>query len=257
LSVINYNLFFQRKIMLNLYPYTSREAAFEVLGAPNRQNTELHILAMINDITALGEFLKNPDQVNKIINTGNCFGNTPGHIAAERNHLDFLNTLLKNGANPCATNESGYTPLYLAAKAGNLAIINALLTVAPESIHIRTFLDGTPLHAATENHPNLEVVRRLIAAGVDVNAQEKQMGHTALHYAYRPSITRVSNPKEVGVVLHHAPQVVDYLLNNKADPTKENNHGLTPKQYGEAQAAIATQKEPQGPSSFQAPGLRP
>jgi ankyrin repeat protein len=95
--------------------------------------TKLYILTFCNHIEKIQSLLKT-DQGKQEINTGNYLGNTPLHIAAERNYPKIVELLLQNGANPCAKNKAGLTPLDLAKQKGNLGIFKTLLDAAPNSV---------------------------------------------------------------------------------------------------------------------------
>jgi ankyrin repeat protein len=54
-------------------------------------------------------------------------GNTPLHVAADRDQAEAIRFLLSHGANINATNKLGMTPLMLAAKTGSLDAVKVLL----------------------------------------------------------------------------------------------------------------------------------
>lgn len=49
------------------------------------------------------------------------------HAACDLGNLQVVNILLKHGANPCALNSSGNTPLWLAVCQGHLEVVKILL----------------------------------------------------------------------------------------------------------------------------------
>ena len=104
-------------------------------------------------------------------------GFTPLMAAVWDNHLEMMEALLKAGANVNAKSNSGYTALILACthdEYTNLLakLINTIEVVEPEQ--------GVEDAIAERN---LKIIKALIAAGADVNAQETETGLTALFSA--------------------------------------------------------------------------
>jgi ankyrin repeat protein len=99
-------------------------------------------------------------------------GAAPIHAAVEQQHLAVVKVLLQAGADPCAALEGGYTVLHLAARGGDLAIMQQLLTALNEG-QGRGGVDvvacgRTPLHEALEYDQHL-CLEALVAAGADVS----------------------------------------------------------------------------------------
>ncbi|XP_037807458.1 ankyrin repeat and sterile alpha motif domain-containing protein 1B isoform X5 [Lucilia sericata] len=125
------------------------------------------------------------------------------HCAAQHGHNAVVSALLARGADPTIRNNSFQTPLDLAAQFGRLEVVQTLISKHPELIEPYRLYEEvvavengrsppykiTPtkhiftqscLHLAARNGHN-EVVKTLLAAGVDVNI----LTHTgsALHEA--------------------------------------------------------------------------
>lgn len=97
--------------------------------------TKLHILAFFNYIKEAQSLLETHEG-QQDINKGDEVGNTPLHIAAEKNHIAMVALLLENGADPCAKNRDGYTPIDLAVLEEHNIITKKLLSAAPNFIQI-------------------------------------------------------------------------------------------------------------------------
>ena len=197
---------------------------------------------------------------------------TPLHEAAAKGKFDICRLLLKHGADPTRKNRDGHTPIDLvkdtdslvydllrgdaavleAAKRGNLAKIQRLIT--PENINCRDTAgrNSTPLHLAA-GYNNLEVVEFLLAADADVNAQDKggliplhnasSYGHVdvaALLIRHGTSVNAVD--KWGYTPLHEAAQkgrtqLCSLLLAHGANPLARNEEGQTPLDLATAEDA--------------------
>lgn len=135
------------------------------------------------------------------VNVADLWKFTPLHEAAAKGKYEIVKLLLKHGADPTKKNRDGATPLDLiregdqdvadllrgnsalldAAKKGNLARVQRLVTT--ENINCRDAQgrNSTPLHLAA-GYNNFEVAEFLLENGADVNAQDKG-GLIPLHNA--------------------------------------------------------------------------
>ena len=116
-------------------------------------------------------------------NAANDFRMTPLSQACTNGSGVFVNVLLKAGANPDTPIATGETPLMTCARAGADDAVRALLVRgadvnAKEPTQHQTAL----MWAAAEHHPN--VLQTLIEARADLTAHTK-LGFTALHFAAR------------------------------------------------------------------------
>ena len=111
-------------------------------------------------------------------------GMTALHWAAERGHAQVTLLLLSGGADVEAKTRVGsYTPLHLASRRGSSAIARALLAAGADPHATTTNTGVTPLHLAAEAVDGSDVVKTLLRAGADVNAREASSGQTPLMFA--------------------------------------------------------------------------
>jgi ankyrin repeat protein len=147
------------------------------------------------------------------------------------------------------TNESGLTPLYVAASEGNLPVVQALIAAGADVNSAYEQRGLTPLYVAA-SEGNLPVVQALIAAGADVNSAYEQRGLTLLMVAIDNGHVEVAlvliNCAEINLecfdkrgytALHHAAKqkqaaVVEALLAKGAEvdsrTQKDDVLGVTP-----------------------------
>lgn len=134
-------------------------------------------------------FWKTAKTKNLFVNQFNHEGNTLLHIAAEREHVQLVHFLLKNGADPAIGNQEGYQPLHYAAQKGDLTIIAELLRCkAP--LEGKALNNRTPLHMAAYNG-RVAATQLLLTHGANIKAQTA-LGETALHKTARLGKTDVA-----------------------------------------------------------------
>ncbi|XP_049764090.1 poly [ADP-ribose] polymerase tankyrase isoform X3 [Schistocerca cancellata] len=232
------------------------------------------------------------------VNVADLWKFTPLHEAAAKGKYDIVRLLLKHGADASKKNRDGATPLDLvregdqdvadllrgnaalldAAKKGNLARVQRL--VSSENINCRDAQgrNSTPLHLAA-GYNNLEVAEFLLDHGADVNAQDKggliplhnasSYGHLEIAALLIKFNTVVNATDKWGFTpLHEAAQkgrtqLCALLLAHGADPFLKNQESQTPLDLASAedvrcllQDAMASQQNvPTVPAS--APPSRP
>ncbi|XP_018580221.1 tankyrase [Anoplophora glabripennis] len=229
------------------------------------------------------------------VNVADLWKFTPLHEAAAKGKYEIVKLLLKHGADPSKKNRDGATPLDLvregdqdvadllrgnaalldAAKKGNLARVQRLVT--PENINCRDAQgrNSTPLHLAA-GYNNVEVAEFLLEHGADVNAQDKggliplhnasSYGHLDIAALLIKYNTVVNATDKWGFTpLHEAAQkgrtqLCALLLAHGADPFLKNQEGQAPVDLASAddvrcllQDAMASQ---QGVATTSAPPSR-
>jgi len=227
-------------------------------------STALLWLAHWNDVETADLLLK----AGADANTANDFGMTPLSQACTNASFEFVRLLLKSGANPNTAIATGETPLMTCAKTGNVDAVRLLVEYgaavnAKEPAQNQTAL----MWAAAECHPNvvsaliaahadlkaytrdgfmpihfaarvgdLESVKLLLAAGVDVNIQT-QTGQKQAADKDEPVVIGVTRAARAGGAAGYTPLLVAtlraqvdvalYLLDHGADPNNDAA-GFTP-----------------------------
>ena len=158
-------------------------------------------------------------------------GATALMAAAAKGRRDVLPLLLAAGADVNARRTTDRaTALLLAAQEGQLEIVNDLLNLKSKGkvktkVNLKAAGGHTALMAATRGL-HLEIVRALVAAGADVNAQSKQSG-TALSLA----CSRLMDQATIrGGAIDQSGHVAvaRLLLAAGADPNVQDSSGWTP-----------------------------
>jgi ankyrin repeat protein len=109
-------------------------------------------------------------------------GTTALHWAVRANDLELTDMLLKAGARVSAANESGATPMQLAALNGNAAMIERLIVAGADPNAPLSQTADTAL-MMTARTGKLDAVRVLLDHGANLNAKETWGGTTALMWA--------------------------------------------------------------------------
>jgi len=135
------------------------------------------------------------------VNTTQADGMTALHWAAQKGDVELAKMLLYASANLKATTRiGGYTPLLIASKNGDAAMIDTLAEAGAD-VNAPTTNGTTPLMlASAAGKP--AAVKALLDRGADVNAKEAVKGETALTFAAalgRADVIRVLTAKGADV----------------------------------------------------------
>ncbi|KAL4219441.1 Histone-lysine N-methyltransferase ehmt1 [Mactra antiquata] len=168
---------------------------------------------------------------------------TPLMFAAENNHADVVQYLIKANAIIDAKADDGMTALHLAAKAGHVNIINLLLDTDRLDIDVTDDGGWTPLIWAAE-HTEVEAVRVLLQRKSDPNLRDSEENTTMHWAAFSGSVaiaelllaagcdldslnTHGDRPLHIAARQDHYELVVVFLARG-ADVEAKNNKGETP-----------------------------
>jgi ankyrin repeat protein len=151
-----------------------------MLGAAGSSSTVVDA-AMAGNREAVRTLLQNGADVN----TALADGMTALHYAAIKNDADLARMLLFAGANPKATTRlGGYTPLLMASRGGNAAVMEVLLSAGPGTDAANgTTVNGTTALMLASASGKVDSVKLLLEKGADVNAKERARNETALMFA--------------------------------------------------------------------------
>ncbi|XP_060077666.1 uncharacterized protein LOC132557186 [Ylistrum balloti] len=110
-------------------------------------------------------------------------GRTPLHWAVFSKNVSFVNELLESGADPSIRDQDGMDPFHLSIIMGAKEIFNAI--VRDREVEFLDHKDGkgVPPVVAAVQHRQIDFARRLLDLGVDINATDRRLKRTALHYA--------------------------------------------------------------------------
>lgn len=153
--------------MVMLAQYYGRAEIVKSLVAHNAQ-LDLYDASAIGDTPrAMGWLAMQP----KLANTFSPDGFTPLGLASFFGHLDIVNALLTNHADPniAANNAMHVAPLH-SAVAGNHYDVAAKLIEAGAQVNVVQADGFTPLMGAAQNG-NMQMVQLLLEQGADVNAR--------------------------------------------------------------------------------------
>ncbi|XP_032041859.1 nuclear factor NF-kappa-B p105 subunit isoform X2 [Aythya fuligula] len=149
-----------------------------------------------------------------IINMRNDLYQTPLHLAVITKQAEVVEDLLRAGADVSLLDRHGNSALHLAAAEGDDRILSLLLKhkKIPSMVDLFNGEGLCAIHMVVMAN-SMSCLKQLIAAGVNVNAQEQKSGRTALHLA---------------VELENIPLAGYLLLETDVDVNSTTYDGTTP-----------------------------
>jgi len=146
---------------------------------PNHSDTEIHRAAKCGTTQDLNRILiAHPEAIDRSDSSG-C---DPLHIAAKTNNKEAVTYLIRHGADvEGITKTCSYTPLHHAVLEGHTEMVNDLISHHRANLSARTKEGLTPLLLATK-HKQKAVLHCLLKHHADVNERTPD-GGTALHIA--------------------------------------------------------------------------
>ena len=127
------------------------------------------------------------------VNAPQVDGTTALHWAVRANDLEMTEMLLGAGAKPSAANQSGATPMLLAAMNGSAAILERLIRAGADPNAPVSDTGDTALMIAARTG-KVDAVKVLLDHGANVNAKETWGGTTALMWSVaelHPEVTKL------------------------------------------------------------------
>lgn len=148
----------------------------------------------------------------EILFSGNSYSTTGLTRAIRNNDLRMVKLFVRSGFSLNNVDDSGVSPLCVAASLGNLNAVNILMQ-GDANLLVRNFSDGfTPIYCAIKSD-NIQVLDKFVKSGMGVNFRSDLYdGISPLHYA---SALGMDN-------------IVSYLIQEGADVNIQDLNGQTP-----------------------------
>ncbi|KAI4373488.1 hypothetical protein MLD38_011609 [Melastoma candidum] len=157
-----------------------------------RDDTPLHSAARSGNLSAVTQMLGDmkeeakEEELAALLSKQNQSGETALYVAVEYGYVDLVRVMIQqyNLSDAGIKARNGFDALHIAAKQGDLEIVNILLGVHPELAMTVDIHNTTALHtAAMQGH--VEIVKVLLDAGSGFATIARSNGKTALHSAAR------------------------------------------------------------------------
>ncbi|KAI3523041.1 hypothetical protein L1887_01096 [Cichorium endivia] len=153
-----------------------------------RDDTSLHIAIRAGDTDSAMEILRNTDEekLKELLSKINQSGETPLYVAAEYGCVDLVREMMKY-YDPEAAGikaKNGFDAFHIATKQGDLEVLKVLMEAQPELSMTFDQTNTTALHTASEQG-HIEVVKFLLEKNSSMATIAKSNLKTALHSCAR------------------------------------------------------------------------
>jgi len=189
------------------------EKIYHLLGVTNADgDNTLHMAVMNKQEEALRFILDVSHKMNltEILNEKNLDGNSPLHLAVLTRQPQLVRLLIQYNANPNVVDADGNSPMHICVRYGLMDILAMLLNDQAD-LNIANHAGLFPIHLAVR-WGCLKSVWVLTEHGIDVDAQDKVSGRTALYMA-------TEDDKK---------DIIEYLVKEaKADVTSKSFNGTS------------------------------
>ena len=149
------------------------------VNAPGLDGTALHLAAAKGYVWLVGMLLDAGADIEAIGEPG---GAHPLHLAVLHDQAAAAKLLLTRGANVEARDAWGRTPLHIASAFGAVATTTTLLDQGADLFASEESYGDMPIHMASWGG-HVELLKLFLARGVDINARSHHDGESPLHYA--------------------------------------------------------------------------
>ncbi|MGB2579161.1 ankyrin repeat protein [Elusimicrobium simillimum] len=206
-------------------PYTGDTALMVAINKNDEYMTELLLIAGA-DVNATNNYgrtplllaaeVKNNSIVERLIARGAIAGAKTDNLFyfITKKNVVGVTAMLKSGISPNVTNNSGFTPLYMAASLGEAEMVQWLLSYRANINAAAS--DGSTALIGAARYKKPQVVELLLDKGANIDAQNKK-GETALYWASANNMVKS----------------VNQLLLLKANPALKTKEGVTPYQIAQ------------------------
>lgn len=186
------------------------------------QETSLHLAVSMNHICVVKYLLS----ISADINVIDIQGLSPLHIAVKKGNSAMIDLLIRHGeANLNCESKNGYTPLFFAIACGNCEIVELLISLGADIHYVNSNKHKSmmPLHFGALMG-QLKVTQLLLEKGAEVNKQNPNTGEIALHAAARAN-TFIDERSRISLSC-----ITEILIKLGSNLKTKQKDGLTPLQ---------------------------
>ncbi|KAK9079274.1 hypothetical protein SSX86_000944 [Deinandra increscens subsp. villosa] len=165
-----------------------------------RDDTSLHIAVRAGDINSAMEILSSTEEqeLKKLLSKTNQSGETPLYVAAEYGRVDLVKEMMKFYDLEAAAikAKNGFDAFHIAAKEGDLEVLKVFMETQSELSMTFDQTNTTALHTACEQghiEGHLDVMKELLEKVPEIATRADKKGQTALHMAAKGQSVEIVN----------------------------------------------------------------